>query len=128
MEQYNVQPKDKKTKFTNEVLDRVKLLSCTGQLYRRKVHKLDNIIKTYIHNMSQINSSLGQSYLDKMSKDVLDIFSNLHYNTPYDNIEFINSVINYYFKLLAFQYNLTKRNPQLPDYTLAEIKEMAKNK
>jgi hypothetical protein len=116
---------DKKTKLENEVIEKLRFLNTTGKMYRRKVHKLDNILNTYINLMKKKYINLGDVYLENMSNNIVLIFSNITNKSSFDNLEYVNIIINFYFKLLAYNYKLTKTNPLLPDYTLDEIKDMA---
>ena len=48
-------------------------------------------------------------------------------NSPYDNLEFVNTIINYCIKTLNFKYKKNDREPMVPDYTIDEIRDMVKN-
>ena len=77
--------------------------------------------------MKNKNSNLGSNYLDKMSINVETIFSKIIEKQNYEALEFINNIIAWYFKYLAFKYNLIKIQPVLPDYTIAEINDICKS-
>jgi hypothetical protein len=131
--------------FASKVLTDINILSTTGKNYRRVNHKLDNIKANYIQNMKNKYSNLGTNYLDKMTSNIETIFCKIIEKQNYDALEFINNVITWYFKCLAFKYNLIKIQPQipesqpyvigldgkptcgLPDYTIAEINDICKS-
>jgi len=113
--------------FEKKVLELINILNTTGKNYRRVNHKLDKIIHNYIVNMKNKNNHLGNTYLDKMTSNIEIIFSKITEKQNYDALEFVNNVITWYFKCLAFHYNLSKIQPQIPDYTIAEINEICKS-
>ena len=113
--------------FATKVLTNINILSTTGKNYRRVNHKLDNIKADYIQNMKNKFSNLGTNYLDTMSSNIETIFCKIIEKQNYDSLEFINNIITWYFKCLAFKYNLIKIQPQNPDYTIAEINDICKS-
>ena len=113
--------------FAKKVLEKITMLSTTGKNYRRINHKLDNIRADYIQNIKNKYSTLGTNYLDKMSSNIETIFCKIIQKQNYEALEFINNVVTWYFKCLAFKYNLIKIQPQLPDYTIAEINDICKS-
>jgi len=126
--------------FAEKVLDKINLLNTTGKNYRRTNHKLDQIVKYYIENMQNKYNHIGTNYVNKMTTNIQTIFTKLiEYciNTnkneknktelTYDTLEFANNIIDWYFKCLAFKYNLIKIQPQIPDYIISEINDIAKS-
>jgi hypothetical protein len=111
--------------YIEKVMANINILNCTGLLYRKKVYRMVNIIDYYKTIMIMKYSKLGKYYLDDMEKNINKIFMNVSSDSSYEIIEFVNLVIKYYFKCVAFKYNLTKDEPQVPDYILSEIKDMA---
>ena len=53
------------------------------------------------------------------------IFNNVSRQSKYDIVEFVNSVIQYGYKMISYKYTKNKIEPKLPDYTMAEIKDLA---
>ncbi len=126
--------------FAEKVLDKINLLNTTGKNYRRTNHKLDQIVKYYIENMQNKYNHIGTNYVNKMTTNIQTIFTKLieycintnkneknNTELTYDTLEFANNIIDWYFKCLAFKYNLTKIQPQLPDYIISEINDIAKS-
>ena len=62
-----------------------------------------------------------------MSSNIQNIFTKIINIQNYEALDFINNVITWYFKELAFKYKLTKIQPQLPDYTISEINDISKS-
>ena len=79
----------------------------------------------YIENMKIKHTQLGSTYLDKMVANIETIFTKINETQNYEALELINNVITWYFKCLAFKYNLIKIQPQLPDYIVSEINDIA---
>ena len=117
--------------FAEKVLDKINLLNTTGKNYRRTNHKLDQIVKYYIENMQNKYNHIGTNYVNKMTTNIQTIFTKIFEKNKteltYDTLEFVNNIIDWYFKCLAFKYNLTKIQPQLPDYIISEINDIAKS-
>lgn len=113
--------------FTNKVLEKLNILTTTGRNYRRINHKLDNVITNYIATMKIKHNNLGTTYLTKMETDIQFIFTKIMEKQNYDALEYCNNVIDWYFKCLAFKYNLIKSPPNLPDYIISEIHDIAKS-
>jgi len=120
--------------FASTVLEKLIMLNTTGKKYRRITHTLNDIILSYTENMQNKNNYLGNAYIDKMNNSIQTIFTKIFEKQNYDALEFINNVINWYFKCLAVKYNLIKIPTGLegtpinglPDYTIAEIHEISK--
>ena len=74
---------------------------------------------------------IGTNYVNKMTTNIQTIFTKIFEKNKteltYDTLEFVNNIIDWYFKCLAFKYNLTKIQPQLPDYIISEINDIAKS-
>jgi hypothetical protein len=126
--------------FAEKVLDKINLLNTTGKNYRRVNHKLVDIIQYYIENMQNKYNHIGTNYVNKMTTNIQTIFTKLieycintnkneknNTELTYDTLEFANNIIDWYFKCLAFKYNLIKIQPQLPDYIISEINDIAKS-
>ena len=112
-------------KFADEVLEKRNILATIGKSYRRKIYKLNDIIELYITNMGSKFIFMGATYIKNMSTNIEIICNNVSRDSSYDTLDFVNSIIDYFFKNLANKYKLTKKIPNLPDYTIAEIKEIA---
>jgi len=78
--------------FRKQVLDTVSNLTGDGILYNRKTHTLDHVINTYIAKTCEKHSMLGYSILERMTSHVKHIFTHLNCETPYEVLEFINTV------------------------------------
>ena len=117
--------------FAEKVLEKINLLNTTGKNYRRTNHKLDQIVKYYIEHMQKKYNHIGTNYVNKMTTNIQTIFTKIFEKNKteltYDTLEFVNNIIDWYFKCLAFKYNLTKIQPQIPDYIISEINDIAKS-
>ena len=114
-------------KFKTNAMERLAKLQSGGISYRRVVHKLDNVLTKYILDMNEKNKQLGNRNLELMSIAVKSIFLNVTISSQYDVIEYVHNVMDWYFKCLAFKYNLIKKQPNLPDFTIPEILDLAKH-
>jgi hypothetical protein len=112
--------------YAENVIYEVELLSTIGKSYRRKLYKLNDIIKIYIDNMIIKWVHMGEKYINDMIMNINNIFRNASIQSKYDILEFINSVILYSFKHMSYKYTKNKIEPKLPDYTLPEIKDLSK--
>jgi len=90
-------------------------------------YTINKVINIYVKMMKSKVESLGQTYTNNMIKDIENIINNLDENSPYDNLEFVNTIINYCIKTLYFKYKKNDREPMFPDYTIDEIRDMAKH-
>ena len=90
-------------------------------------YTINKVINIYVKIMKSKIESLGQTYTNNMIKDIENIINNLDENSPYDNLEFVNTIINYCIKTLNFKYKKNNREPMMPDYTIDEIRDMAKH-
>ena len=73
---------------------------------------------------------LGPVILERMHTHVSHIFANITSNTPYEVLDFVNTVIKWYFKTLRTRRDritLAIIPVPLPDYTIPEIKELYEN-
>jgi len=117
--------------FAEKVLEKINLLNTTGKNYRRVNHKLLDIIQYYIEHMQKKYNHIGTNYVNKMTTNIQTIFTKIFEKNKteltYDTLEFVNNIIDWYFKCLAFKYNLTKIQPQIPDYIISEINDIAKS-
>ena len=114
------------TTYADKVMYNVELLLSTGKIYRRKVYMISDVIDFYVKNMKIKFSNMGEKYITDMIKNINIIINNVSRYSKYDVLEYVNSIIQYFFKNLAFKFNLTKKEPLLPDYTLPEINDLAK--
>lgn len=125
IQQLEEQPDVSRYKFADEVLEKRNILATIGKSYRRKIYKLNDITELYINNMTTKFTNMGTTYIKNMSTNIEIICNNVSRESSYDTLDFVNSIIEYFFKNLANKYKLTKKIPNLPDYTIAEIKEIA---
>ena len=114
-------------KFKTATMERLEKLQNGGISYRRIIHKIDNVLTKYILEMNDKNKHLGNRNLELMSTAVKNIFLNVNITCQYDVIEYVHNVMDWYFKGLAFKYNLIKKEPTLPDFTIPEIIDLSKN-
>ena len=126
-EQQKENPDVSRYKFADEVLEKRNILATIGKSYRRKIYKLNDITELYINDMTTKFINMGSTYIKNMSTNVELICNNVSRDSSYDTLDFVNSIIDYFFKTLAYKYKLTKKIPNLPDYTIAEIKEIAEH-
>lgn len=113
-------------KFKTGTIERLGKLQNGGISYRRIVHNIDNVFTKYILEMNDKNKHLGNRNLELMSTAVKSIFLNVNITCQYDVIEYVHNVMDWYFKGLAFKYNLIKKQPNLPDFTIPEIIDLSK--
>ena len=116
---------NKATDCAESVIAVVELLSSTGKSYRKKIYKLDDIIKYFIDNMKIKNANLGTKYIENMVININNIIKNASRQSKYDVLEFIHSIIKYGLKMISYKYTKNKIEPTLPDYTLSEIQDAA---
>ena len=113
--------------FRKQVLDSISSLQGAGQLYNRRRHTLDQVIKLYTTKLNEKNALLGTAILERMSSHVGYIFTNTNPSTPYEVLDFINTVIRWYFKIQIKRRDkitLAVIPVALPDFTIPEIKEL----
>lgn len=113
--------------FRNTVLTTISNLQGPGQLYNRKKHTLEQVINSYLAKIIAKHAILGSTILERMQTHINHIFNHVQTNTPYEVLDFINSVIKWYFRTLIKRGNritLEVDPVLLPDYTIHEIKEL----
>ena len=113
--------------FKLNVLNKLEHLYNYGFNIGRINYTINKVINIYVKIMKSKVESLGKKYTNNMIKDIENIINNLDENSPYDNIEFVNTIINYCIKTLYFKYKKNDREPMFPDYTIDEIRDMAKH-
>ena len=116
-----------KLKFTKDVINKLEDIYINGIYIDEKHYSINKIISIYIKNMKETNKSLGKTYLINMVKDVENIINNLTIKSNYDKIEFVNSILQYCIKSIYYIHKKITIMPNLPDYTISEIKDMANN-
>lgn len=121
----HIQQNDKPD-FKTEVVNKLEDIYINGFTIDDKTYKINKIITIYVKNMKLKFNYLGQTYLNNMVKDVENIINNLTIKSNYDNLEYVNNILNYCIKSLFFENKKISVEPKIPDYTLAEIKDMAK--
>lgn len=116
-----------KLKFTKDVINKLEDIYINGIYIDENKYSINKIISIYIKNMKETNKSLGKTYLINMVKDVENIINNLTIKSNYDKIEFVNSILQYCIKSIYYIHKKITIMPNLPDYTISEIKDMAHN-
>ena len=116
-----------KLKFTKDVINKLEDIYINGIYIDENKYFKNKIISIYIKNMKETNKSLGKTYLINMVKDVENIINNLTIKSNYDKIEFVNSILQYCIKSIYYIHKKITIMPNLPDYTISEIKDMANN-
>lgn len=116
-----------KLKFTKDVINKLEDIYINGIYIDENKYSINKIISIYIKNMKETNKSLGKTYLINMVKDVENIINNLTIKSNYDKIEFVNSILQYCIKSIYYIHKKITIMPNLPDYTISEIKDMANN-
>ena len=116
-----------KTDFKSEVVNKLEDIYKNGISIDDKTYSINKVITIYVKNMKLKFNLLGTSYLTNMVKDIENIINNLTIKSNYDNLEFVNNILNYSIKMLHYKNKKTSIEPTIPDYTLAEIKDMGKN-
>ena len=114
-------------KFKVNVLKKLEHLYNNGFNIGNINYTINKVINIYVKIMKSKVESLGKTYTNNMIKDIEYIINNLDENSPYDNLEFVNTIINYCIKTLHFKYKKNNIEPMLPDYTIDEIRDMAKH-
>lgn len=112
------------SEFTETIIKLVEKLKLEGKSYRRKIYNFNDIINYFIDNMKIKNKNLGDKYINDMVININNIFENVSRQSKYDVLEFVKLVIQYGYKMISYKYTKNKIEPTLPDYTVAEIKEM----
>jgi len=113
--------------FRITVLETISNLQGTGHLFNRKRHTLENVLNSYITQMNEKHAMLGSIILERMAIHIVHIFKQVNSKTPYEVLDFINTIIKWYFRTLIKRRNkitLAIEPVSLPDYTIPEIKEL----
>ena len=116
-----------KNDFKTNVINKLEDIYVNGITIDDKKYTINKIITLYIKNMKIKFNYLGPTYLLNMVKDVENIINNLNIKSNYDNLEFVNNILNYCNKSLDYQHKKINILPNIPDYTIDEIRDMAKN-
>lgn len=116
-----------KSDFKTDVITKLEELYENGLYIDDKKYSINKIISIYIKNMKEKFKLLGPTYLINMVKDVENIINNLSINSNYDNIEFVNSILQYCIKHIDYTHKKINNLPNLPDYTIDEIRDMTKS-
>ena len=114
-------------KFRSTILNSISNLQGSGQLFNRKIHTLANVVNAYVVKMNGKHTMLGPVILERMSSHVAYIFNNVKSDTPFEVLDFISTIIKWYFRSLIKRRNritLEIVPLALPDYTIPEIKEL----
>ena len=121
-------------KFKKEVINKLEYLYNNGitivgidNTNANTTFTINKVINIYVKKMKLKYSNLGELYLKNMIKDIENIINNLDIKSTYDTIEFVNNIINYCNNSLHFTYKKIEKEPNLPDYTISEIREIAKH-
>ena len=118
----------KVSSFSETVITTIELLKTTGKSYRRKIYKVDDIVLYFIDKMRIKMANMGEKYITDMIININNIIKNVSRQYNYDILEFVNSIIQYGYKMISFKFTKKKLEPTLPDYTMAEIKDLAFSK
>ena len=113
--------------FRSKVLETISNLQSSGQLYNRKRHTLANVVNSYHAKVNEKHAMLGSVILERMRTHISYIFNNVKQDTPFEVLDFIQTVIKWYFKTIIKRRNRTTlevASISLPDYTIPEIKEL----
>ena len=116
-----------KIDFKTAVIHKLEDLYENGLVIDDKKYTINKMITIYIKNMKDKFKSLGPTYLNNMVKDVENIINNLTIKSNYDNIEFVNSILQYCIRSIEYTHKKINNLANLPDYTIDEIKDMAKS-
>ena len=113
--------------FRSKVLETISNLQGTGQLFNRKRYTLANVVNSYQAKAIEKHAMLGTIILERMQAHISYIFNNVKQDTPFEVLDFIHTVIKWYFKTIIKRRNRTTlevASIPLPDYTIPEIKEL----
>lgn len=117
-------------KFRSTILNSISNLQGSGQLFNRKIHTLANVLNAYVVKMNEKHIMLGPVILERMGSHVVYIFNNVKSDTSFEVLDFISTIIKWYFRSLIKRRNRITLAPEpvsLPDYTIPEIKELYAN-
>ena len=115
-----------KIDFKTEVITKLENIYKNGISIDDKTYTINKVITIYVKNMKIKFNSLGSTYLHNMVQDIENIINNLNIKSNYDNLEYVNNILNYCIKILHYKHKKNNDEPIIPDYTLAEIKDMAR--
>lgn len=118
--------KTKTVDFKTSVLNHLENLYLNGFMIDNKKYKINKIITFYIKQMKLKFNYLGTVYINNMIKDVETIINNLNIESKYDNLEYVNNILNYCIKHIYYLHKKNSVEPSLPDYTIDEIRDLAK--
>jgi hypothetical protein len=113
--------------FRKQVLQTIFNLQKSGIIFNRKKYTLEHVLNSYITKILEKNTMFGTVIIERMHNHVLHIFNNINSNTPYEVLDFVNTVIKWYFKTLRIRRDritLAIIPVPLPDYTIPEIKDL----
>lgn len=113
--------------FRKQVLQTIFNLQKSGIIFNRKQYTLEHVLNSYITKILEKNTMFGTVIIERMNNHVLHIFNNINSNTPYEVLDFVNTVIKWYFKTLRIRRDritLAIIPVPLPDYTIPEIKDL----
>jgi hypothetical protein len=113
--------------FKLDVINKLEQLYNYGLRIDNTTYTINKVITIYVKTMKLKFKNLGSTYINNMVKHIEIIINNITKDSQYDTIEFVNSILNYCINTLYFYNNKIDREPQLPDYTIDEIKDMANN-
>jgi len=116
-----------KSDFKTDVINKLEDIYKNGISIDDKAYNINKVINIYVKNMKVKFNYLGPTYLTNMVKDIENVINNLNIKSNYDNLEFVNNILNYCIKMLHYKHKKNSVEPTIPDYTLAEIKDMGKN-
>ena len=98
-----------------------------GFIIDNKLYKFNKIITIYIKEMKLKFNALGKTYIQNMIQNVQTIFNNVNLYSKYDNLEYVNNILNYCIKMIEHNHKKINILPILPDYTLDEIRDISCN-
>jgi len=114
------------TNFKLNILTKLEHLYNYGFTIEEEHYSIIKVINIYVKIMKLKFSNLGKLYISNMTKDIEKIINNLNKDSHYNNFEYVNTIINYCIKELYFKYKKNNKETKIPDYTIDEIRDMAK--
>jgi len=115
------------TNFKLDVLNKLDHLYNYGFRIEENNYTINQVINIYVKMMKSKFAYLGTTYINTMIINIENIINNLNKDSHYDNIEYVNTIINYCIKTLHFKYKKNDREPMFPDYTIDEIRDMTRH-
>ena len=116
-----------KSDFKTDVINKLEDIYKNGISIDDKEYNINKVINIYVKNMKVKFTYLGPTYLTNMINDIENIINNLTIKSNYDNIEFVNSILHYCIKNIDYTHKKINNLPNLPDYTIDEIRDMTKS-